>query len=177
VQQERKSDSQPDEAGVDDEHDDGQGQHLRESDPAPTVSRGQPNGNLDGPPRVRSPNELGPSSYNDRASSNVWITPANAAPGVDEIRKVRRRLAIDADERDRENAVRDIGARLLVVQGVDDPRVPVGESRQLVDRVRDNGLDVAYMEASNEGHGFRQPWNALYAGLAQRQMIQECLLP
>ena len=46
----------------------------------------------------------------------------------------------------------------------------------MVERVRANGLDVAYMEGANEGHGFRDPWNSFYAGLAQRQMTRECLL-
>lgn len=69
-----------------------------------------------------------------------------------------------------------IASPLMVVQGANDPRVPVGESRQLVDRVRDSALDVAYMEAADEGHGFRRPWNSFYAGYAQRQMLRECLL-
>lgn len=74
------------------------------------------------------------------------------------------------------NNAERITSRLMVVQGANDPRVPVGESRQLVERVRDNGLEVAYMEGANEGHGFRHPWNAFYAGLAQQQMTRECLL-
>jgi dipeptidyl aminopeptidase/acylaminoacyl peptidase len=64
----------------------------------------------------------------------------------------------------------------MVVQGANDPRVPVAESRQLVERVRANGLGVAYMEGANEGHGFRHPWNSFYAGLAQQEMTRECLL-
>ena len=73
------------------------------------------------------------------------------------------------------NHAEQITSPLLVVQGANDPRVPVGESRQLVERVRGNDLDVGYLEASDEGHGFRKPWNAFYAGLAQRQMLRECL--
>lgn len=73
------------------------------------------------------------------------------------------------------NNAEAITSRLMVIQGANDPRVPVGESRQLVDRVRANGLDVTYMEGANEGHGFRHPWNAFYAGLAQQQLIRECL--
>jgi dipeptidyl aminopeptidase/acylaminoacyl peptidase len=74
------------------------------------------------------------------------------------------------------NNAERIASRLMVVQGANDPRVPVGESRQLVERVRGNGLDVAYMEGANEGHGFRHPWNAFYAGHAQHQMTRQCLL-
>ena len=74
------------------------------------------------------------------------------------------------------NNAERIASRLMVVQGANDPRVPVSESRQLVERVRENGLDVAYMEGANEGHGFRHPWNSFYAGLAQQEMTRECLL-
>lgn len=66
------------------------------------------------------------------------------------------------------NNAERITSRLMVVQGANDPRVPVTESRQVVERVRGDGLDVAYIEGANEGHGFRDPWNSLYAGLAQR---------
>jgi len=74
------------------------------------------------------------------------------------------------------NNAERIKSRLMVVQGANDPRVPVGESRQIVEAVRGNGLDVAYMEGANEGHGFRNPWNSFYAGLAQQEMTRECLL-
>ena len=74
------------------------------------------------------------------------------------------------------NNAERITSPLMVVQGANDPRVPVNESRQLIKRVRDNGLDVAYMEGANEGHGFRHPWNSFYAGLAQQEMTRECLL-
>ena len=74
------------------------------------------------------------------------------------------------------NHAERITSRLMVVQGANDPRVPAGESRQLVQRARENGRTVGYMEGANEGHGFRHPWNALYAGLAQQQMLRECLL-
>ena len=73
------------------------------------------------------------------------------------------------------NHAERITSPLMVVQGANDPRVPVGESRQIVERVRGNGLDVAYMEGANEGHGFRHPWNAFYAGLAQDEMTRKCL--
>ena len=74
------------------------------------------------------------------------------------------------------NNAEQITSPLMVVQGANDPRVPVNESRQIVERVRGNGLDVSYMEGSNEGHGFRHPWNSFYAGLAEQEMLRECLL-
>ena len=48
---------------------------------------------------------------------------------------------------------------LLVVQGLNDPRVPASESEQLVARVRANGTEVWYVAARDEGHGFRKKSN------------------
>jgi dipeptidyl aminopeptidase/acylaminoacyl peptidase len=48
---------------------------------------------------------------------------------------------------------------LLVVAGMNDPRVPVSESEQLVWRVRAAGGDVWYLIAKDEGHGFRRKTN------------------
>jgi len=48
---------------------------------------------------------------------------------------------------------------LLVVAGINDPRVPVSESEQLVWRVRSAGGEVWYLVAQNEGHGFRKKTN------------------
>ena len=73
------------------------------------------------------------------------------------------------------NAAR-IQSRIMILQGANDPRVPVTESRQFVQQLRAKGLDVAYIEASNEGHGFSRPWNSMYAGVAQMEMALECLL-
>lgn len=48
---------------------------------------------------------------------------------------------------------------LLVVQGLNDPRVPASESEQLVRTVRANGGEVWYLAAEDEGHGFRKKGN------------------
>jgi dipeptidyl aminopeptidase/acylaminoacyl peptidase len=48
---------------------------------------------------------------------------------------------------------------LLVVAGLNDPRVPASESDQLVWRVRSNGGEVWYLLAKDEGHGFRKKAN------------------
>jgi dipeptidyl aminopeptidase/acylaminoacyl peptidase len=52
-----------------------------------------------------------------------------------------------------------INRPLLVVQGLNDPRVPASESEQLVARVRANGGRVWYLMAKDEGHGFRKKHN------------------
>ena len=48
---------------------------------------------------------------------------------------------------------------LLVVQGLNDPRVPASESEQLVERVRAARGEVWYLAAKDEGHGFRKKGN------------------
>jgi len=54
-----------------------------------------------------------------------------------------------------------IRAPLLVIQGANDPRVKKTESDQIVVAARDNGVEVAYMVAPDEGHGFRGEMNRL----------------
>ena len=48
---------------------------------------------------------------------------------------------------------------LLVVQGMNDPRVPATESEQMVQRLRASGVQVGYLAAKDEGHGFRKKGN------------------
>ncbi|HXZ59274.1 MAG TPA: prolyl oligopeptidase family serine peptidase [Steroidobacteraceae bacterium] len=56
---------------------------------------------------------------------------------------------------------------LLVVDGLNDPRVPASESEQLVWRVRAAGGEVWYLVAKDEGHGFRKKANRdAYLGTA-----------
>ena len=55
---------------------------------------------------------------------------------------------------------------LFIAQGLNDPRVPVSESEQMVAAIRENGGEVWYMLANNEGHGFGRKSNrdAFFAG-------------
>jgi dipeptidyl aminopeptidase/acylaminoacyl peptidase len=56
------------------------------------------------------------------------------------------------------NAAR-ISKPLLVVQGLNDPRVPASESQQMVAKIRARGGEVWYLAAKDEGHGFRKKQN------------------
>jgi dipeptidyl aminopeptidase/acylaminoacyl peptidase len=56
------------------------------------------------------------------------------------------------------NAAR-ISKPLLVVQGLNDPRVPATESQQMVAKIRARGGEVWYLAAKDEGHGFRKKTN------------------
>jgi dipeptidyl aminopeptidase/acylaminoacyl peptidase len=57
------------------------------------------------------------------------------------------------------NNATSIRKPLLVVQGLNDPRVPASESQQMVWRIRSNGGEVWYLAAKDEGHGFRKKAN------------------
>ena len=57
------------------------------------------------------------------------------------------------------NNVEKIEVPLFVVQGENDPRVPVTESIQMVEALRQQVETVWYMNALNEGHGYRKKEN------------------
>lgn len=58
------------------------------------------------------------------------------------------------------NNVDKINVPMFVVQGQNDPRVPVTEAEQIVKAMRDSGKKVWYMNALNEGHGYRKKENS-----------------
>src|SRR5882757_9333994 len=62
-----------------------------------------------------------------------------------------------------------ISRPLLVVHGKNDPRVPLNEAEQIVNRLRSKGGDLWYLQAGDEGHGFRKKLNrdAYYRTFAQ----------
>jgi dipeptidyl aminopeptidase/acylaminoacyl peptidase len=74
------------------------------------------------------------------------------------------------------NHADNIKVPLFVFQGKNDPRVPVSESRQIVDKVRAQGGEVWYIEAANEGHGFSKPQNGFYVGAAAFAFLRKHLL-
>jgi hypothetical protein len=63
------------------------------------------------------------------------------------------------------NHVDKIERPLLVIHGANDPRVKQAEADQIVVAMRERGLDVEYIVAPDEGHGFRGRENrlAMYA--------------
>jgi dipeptidyl aminopeptidase/acylaminoacyl peptidase len=69
-----------------------------------------------------------------------------------------------------------IRAPLLVVHGKNDPRVPVSEAKQIVQKVRANGTPVWYLEADNEGHGFARKANADFYFYSMVAFIERYLL-
>jgi dipeptidyl aminopeptidase/acylaminoacyl peptidase len=57
------------------------------------------------------------------------------------------------------NNAEKIRKPLLIVQGLNDPRVPASESEQMVATIRANEGQVWYLLGKNEGHGFRKKRN------------------
>ena len=72
--------------------------------------------------------------------------------------------------------VRDIRVPLFVVQGLNDPRVPVGEAEQIVKAVRGGGGECWYLLAKDEGHGFAKKRNVDFQFLSTVQFLGRHLL-
>ncbi|HET8567680.1 MAG TPA: S9 family peptidase [Candidatus Limnocylindria bacterium] len=53
----------------------------------------------------------------------------------------------------------EVRCPMLVIQGANDPRVPKGESDQVVERLRARGRRVEYLVFEDEGHGFTRRAN------------------
>lgn len=74
------------------------------------------------------------------------------------------------------NNAQKITKPLFIVQGANDPRVPRTEAMQMADKVRSNGGVVWYLEAKDEGHGFRKKSNADFQRYATILFMQKYLL-
>lgn len=65
---------------------------------------------------------------------------------------------------------------ILIVQGLNDPRVPASEAEQMLHAIRRNGGVAWYMLAKDEGHGFRKKPNRDYYNKAVILFLQRYLL-
>ena len=113
------------------------------------------------------------AAYNDRLRGGIDIVGiSNFVSFLERTSKYRQdlRRAEYGDERNPQmrifltrisplNKASAIRRPLLVVQGLNDPRVPASESEQIVTRVRANGSEVWYLAAKDEGHGFKKKAN------------------
>ncbi|MCA1779528.1 MAG: S9 family peptidase [Xanthomonadaceae bacterium] len=111
--------------------------------------------------------------YSDRLKAAVDIVGiSNFVTFLENTQDYRRDLRRPeyGDERDPEmrahlqkisplNNVEQIKIPMFVVQGQNDPRVPVTEAEQMVAALREQGSPVWYMNALNEGHGYRKKEN------------------
>jgi dipeptidyl aminopeptidase/acylaminoacyl peptidase len=114
--------------------------------------------------------------YNDRLRGGIDVVGiSNFVTFLESTAEYRRDLRRPeyGDERDPEmraflekisplNNAGKITKPMLVIQGKNDPRVPVTESDQLVAKIRANGGEVWYLIGLNEGHGFAKRDNIDY---------------
>jgi dipeptidyl aminopeptidase/acylaminoacyl peptidase len=91
------------------------------------------------------------------------------------------------DERDRQMAAflekispltnaSKITKPLFIIQGGNDPRVPRTEAVQMADKVAASGGTVWYLEAKDEGHGFRKKGNQDFMRWAVVEFMRRYLL-
>jgi dipeptidyl aminopeptidase/acylaminoacyl peptidase len=64
-------------------------------------------------------------------------------------------------ERSPLSRVDQIRIPILVAQGANDPRVKQAESEQIVNAMREKGIDHVYLLFGDEGHGFAKPENRM----------------
>jgi dipeptidyl aminopeptidase/acylaminoacyl peptidase len=74
------------------------------------------------------------------------------------------------------NHAEKITKPLFIVQGGNDPRVPQTEAIQVRDKVKQNGTEVWFLMASDEGHGFRKKNNVDFQFYATVEFIRRFLL-
>lgn len=64
---------------------------------------------------------------------------------------------------------------ILIAQGANDPRVPKEESEQIVEALKEKGIDHEYLLFPDEGHGFAKPENRLKFVAAAEKFLAEHL--
>jgi dipeptidyl aminopeptidase/acylaminoacyl peptidase len=130
------------------------------------------------------------TNYNDRICCSVDVVgPSNLVTFLEHTSGYRqdlRRMEY-GDERDPKmrafleqiapyNKAKNITKPLFVVAGKNDPRVPVSESEQMVNIVRQNGTPVWWLMAKDEGHGFAKKKNQDYQFCATVMFVKDYLL-
>ena len=102
--------------------------------------------------------------------SNLFTLLESIPPYWEAGRKWLYEMTGDPDTEDGKKLIKEssplfsddkINKPLMIVQGANDPRVKQAESDQIVEVLKENGHDVTYLLATDEGHGFRKPLNKL----------------
>jgi dipeptidyl aminopeptidase/acylaminoacyl peptidase len=130
------------------------------------------------------------TNYNDRikcALDIVGISNFNTfLKNTESYRRDLRRVEY-GDERDSAmhayfekiaplNNATKIKKPLFIVQGGNDPRVPRTEAIQMADKMRSTGNEIWYLEAKDEGHGFRKKNNNDFLRYSTVLFMQKYLL-
>lgn len=85
--------------------------------------------------------------------SGQWVTDAVGDPVRDRERLIEQSPVFALDK---------VRVPLFVVQGDNDPRVPLAESDQVVNTLRQLGKEVTYVRYAEEGHGLARQENRLH---------------
>ncbi|MEM9168348.1 MAG: alpha/beta fold hydrolase [Pseudomonadota bacterium] len=64
---------------------------------------------------------------------------------------------------------------IFIIQGLNDPRVPASEAKQILAAVRENGGEAWYLLAKDEGHGFRKKSNRDFQRAAETLFLRNVL--
>ena len=128
--------------------------------------------------------------YDDEICCQVPIVgPSNLVTELEHTEPYRRdlRRVEYGDERDpkmREfleriapmNNWQKITKPTFVVAGQNDPRVPVSESQQMVDKLKGGGVPLWFLVAKDEGHGFSKKKNQDFQFFATIMFVKQYLL-
>jgi dipeptidyl aminopeptidase/acylaminoacyl peptidase len=128
--------------------------------------------------------------YNDRLRAGIDIVGiSNFVTFLTNTKDYRRDLRRVEYGDDRDPAMREflekispnnnaqkITKPMFIVQGANDPRVPLGEAEQMVATIRRQGGAVWYLMAKDEGHGFRKKVNRDYEQNATVLFLQRYLI-
>lgn len=74
------------------------------------------------------------------------------------------------------NHIDKIKKPLFIVQGENDPRVPASEAIQMKDKIKNNGGEVWFLMAKDEGHGFRKKNNVDFQFYSTIEFIKKYLI-
>jgi dipeptidyl aminopeptidase/acylaminoacyl peptidase len=130
------------------------------------------------------------TNYNDRICCSIDVVgPSNLVTFLEHTSGYRQdlRRVEYGDERDPKiraflehiapfNKAKNITKPLFVIAGKNDPRVPASESEQMASIARQNGTPVWWLEAKDEGHGFRKKKNQDYEFYAEVMFVKQYLL-
>ena len=126
------------------------------------------------------------TNYNDRIKAGIDIVGiSNFVSFLQNTQGYRRdlRRAEYGDERDPEMRsflerisplarAHKIHTPILIVQGRNDPRVPISESEQMVAALKKNNVPVWYVVGTNEGHGFAKKANQDYLQAVEVEFLR-----
>ncbi len=127
--------------------------------------------------------------FNDRLAGGIDVVGiSNFVTFLRNTKDYRRDLRREeyGDERDPEmleflesiapvNKAEQITKPMLIVQGLNDPRVPASEAEQIVEAIRSNNGEAWYLLAKDEGHGFRKQSNREYYYASMALFIEKVM--